>query len=408
MCENYHDRKERNQLEATMDFRFTDEDEEFRGEVRNFLEAELAKGSFEVHSDAWLCGFSPEFSRKIGGKGWIGLCWPKEYYGKGKSHIHRLVLTEELLRYGAPAAAHWFGDRQMGPSIIRHGSAEQKEYFLPRIARGEAYFGIGMSEPDAGSDLASVKTYAVEGGDDYVIEGQKVWTSKAHYVEYLYLVVRTDHDAPKHKGISEFIVDMRLPGIEVRPLRDMTGAHHYCEVFFDNVRLPKTSLIGKKNQGWYQITSQLDYERSGIERLMTNYPVYQDLIEYVKKAKPHHPPTEEKVVRDRLADLEVRYEVGRLLTYRVAWVLDQGRSPTYEAAMAKTFCTAFEQYLARVATQILGAYGQLRQGSKWVPPEFRESATESYLFSPGYSLQGGTSEILKSIVALRGLQLPTV
>jgi len=390
-----------------MDFRFTDEEEEFRKEVRDFLEGELGKGSFEVHSDAWLCGFSPEFSRKLGEKGWIGLCWPKEYHGKGKSYIHRLVLTEELLRYGAPAAAHWFGDRQMGPSIIRHGSAEQKEYFLPRIAQGEACFGIGMSEPDAGSDLASVKTRAVEDGDDYLIDGQKVWTSGAHHVDYLYLVARTDPDAPKHKGISEFIVDMKLPGIEVRPLVDMTGAHHYNEVFFDNMRVPKTSLVGEKNRGWYQITAQLDYERSGIERLMTNYPIYRDLIEYVKKAKRRGIPlAEEQVVRHKLADLQVQYEVGRLLTYRVAWVLDQGRLPNYEAAMAKAFCTAFEQHLAKVATQILGAYGQLRQGSKWVPPEFRESATESYLFSPGYSLQGGTSEILRNIVALRGLGLP--
>jgi len=390
-----------------MDFRFTDEEVEFRKEVRDFLEGELRNSSFEVHSDAWLCGFSPEFSRKMGEKGWIGLCWPKEYYGKGKSYIYRLVLTEELLRCGAPAAAHWFGDRQMGPSLIRHGSAEQKEYFLPRIARGEAYFGIGMSEPDVGSDLASVKTRAVEDGDDYVIDGQKVWTSGAHYVDYLYLVARTDPDAPKHKGISEFIVDMKLPGIEVRPLVDMTGAHHYNEVFFNNVRVPKRMLVGEKNRGWYQIAAQLDFERSGIERLMTNYPLYRDLIEYVKNTKRRGAPlAEERVVRHKLADLQVQYEVGRLLTYRVVWVLDQGRLPNYEAAMAKAFCTEFEQRLAMVATQIPGTYGQLRQGSKCVPPEFRESATESYLFSPGYSIQGGTSEILKNIVALRGLGLP--
>lgn len=390
-----------------MDFRFTEEEEAFRKEVRGFLEEELRKGSFEVRSDAWLCGFSPEFSRKIGEKGWIGLCWPEEYYGKGKSYVYRMVLTEELLRYGAPVAAHWFADRQIGPSIVRHGSTEQKDYFLPRISRGEIYFGIGMSEPDAGSDLASLKTRAMEDGDDYVIDGQKVWTSGAHYVDYLYLVARTDPDAPKHKGISEFIVDMKLPGIEIRPLMDMTGAHHYSEVFFDNVRMPKTSLVGEKNRGWYQIAAQLDYERSGIERLMTNYPLYQDLVDYVKKTKRRGIPlAEESVVRHKLADLQVQYEVGRLLTYRVAWVLDRGHLPNYEAAMAKAFCTEFEQRLAKVATQILGPYGQLRQGSKWVPPEFRESAAESYLFSPGYSIQGGTSEILRNIVALRGLGLP--
>jgi len=389
-----------------MDFRFTDEEEAFRKEVREFLEGELRKGSFQVRSDNWLFGFSPEFSCKLGEKGWIGLCWPKEYYGKGKSYTYRLVLTEELLRYGAPAAAHWFGDRQMGPSIIRHGSEDQKHFFLPRIASGEAYFGIGMSEPEAGSDLASLKTRAVEDGDDYVINGQKVWTSGAHHVDYLYLVARTDPEAPKHKGISEFIVDRKLRGIEVRPVVDMTGANHFSEVFFDNVRVPKTMLVGEKNRGWYQIAAQLDYERSGIERLMSNYPLYQDLIKYVKNRKRTAIQVEEQVLRHTLADLQVQYEVGRLLIYRVVWVLDQGRLPNYEAAMAKVFCTAFEQRVAQVATRILGAYGQLRQGSKWIPDEFRESATESYLLSPGYTLRGGTSEILRNIVALRGLGLP--
>ncbi len=391
-----------------MDFRFTEEQEKLRQEVSQFLEEELKKGSFDVRCDAWMGGYAPEFSRKLGERGWIGLCWPKDCYGQGKSYMDRMVLTEELLHYGAPAAAHWFADRQMGPSIIRHGSDEQKEYFLPRIARGEIVFGIGMSEPEAGCDLASLRTKALEDGDSYVINGQKVWTSGAHHIDYLYLIARTDPDEPRHKGISEFIVDMHLPGIDVRPLIDMTGGHHYNEVFLDSVRVPKSSLVGGINRGWYQIAEQLDYERSGVERLMTNYPLYQDLIEYAKQTKYGGKPlAEQPTVRHKLADLTVKYEVGRLLTYRVAWVLDQGRLPTTEAAMAKTFCTAFEQHLAHMATQLPGLYGQLRQGSKWIPPAFRESAAESYLFSPGYTIQGGTSEILRNIIAIRGLQLPT-
>ena len=391
-----------------MEFRFTEEQEKLRQEIRQFLEVEIKNGSFEVHCDAWMGGYSPEFSRKIGQRGWIGLCWPREWYGQGKSYMDRMVLTEEIVRYGAPAAAHWFADRQMGPSIIRHGSDEQKEYFLPRIARGELVFGIGMSEPEAGCDLASLRTKATEDGDSYILNGQKVWTSGAHHIDYLYLVARTDPDAPRHRGISEFIVDMHLPGIEVRPLIDMTGGHHYNEVFLDNVRVPRSSMVGEINHGWYQIAEQLDYERSGVERLMTNYPVYQDLIEYAKQTSHDGKPlAEQPTVRSRLADLTVRYEVGRLLTYRVAWVLDQGRPPTTEAAMAKAYCTSFEQYMAHVATQLPGLYGQLRQGSKWIPPAFRESAAESYLFSPGYTIQGGTSEILRNITAIRGLQLPT-
>ena len=391
-----------------MDFRFTGEQENLRQEVRQFLEGELKNGTFEVRCDAWMGGYSPEFSHKIGERGWIGLCWPEECYGKGKSYIDRMVLTEEIVRYGAPAAAHWFADRQMGPSMIRHGSDEQKQYFLPRIARGELVFGIGMSEPEAGCDLASLRTKATEDGDSYIINGQKVWTSGAHHIDYLYLVARTDPDVAKHKGISEFIVDMHLPGIEVRPLIDMTGGHHYNEVFIDNVRVPKSSLVGEINRGWYQIAQQLDYERSGVERLMTNFPLYQDLIEYAKHTgHGSKPVAKQPIVRSKLADLTVEYEVGRLLTYRVAWVLDQGRLPTTEAAMAKAFCTAFEQHLAHTATQIPGLYGQLRQGSKRIPPVFRESAAESYLFSPGYTIQGGTSEILKNIIAIRGLQLPS-
>lgn len=391
-----------------MEFRFTEEQEKLRQEIRQFLEEELKNGSFEVHCDAWMGGYSPEFSRKIGQRGWIGLCWPREWYGQGKSYMDRMVLTEEIVRYGAPAAAHWFADRQMGPSIIRYGSDEQKEYFLPRIARGELVFGIGMSEPEAGCDLASLRTKATEDGDSYILNGQKVWTSGAHHIDYLYLIARTDPDAPRHRGISEFIVDMHLPGIEVRPLIDMTGGHHYNEVFLDNVRVPRSSLVGEINRGWYQIAEQLDYERSGVERLMTNYPLYQDLIEYAKQTNQGGKPlAEQPTVRSRLADLTVRYEVGRLLTYRVAWVLDQGRPPTTEAALAKAFCTSFEQYMAHVATQLPGLYGQLRQGSKWIPPAFRESAAESYLFSPGYTIQGGTSEILRNITAIRGLQLPT-
>jgi len=391
-----------------MDFSFNREQEDFRKQVVQFLEDELKQGSFEVRCDAWMGGYSPEFSHKLGRKGWIGLCWPRECYGQGKTYVDRMVLTEELLRYGAPAAAHWFADRQMGPSIIRHGNDEQKAFYLPRIVRGEIVFGIGMSEPEAGCDLASLQTRAVEENDCYVLNGQKVWTSGAHHIDYLYLVARTDPDVPKHKGISEFIVDMKLPGITVRPLIDMTGGHHYNEVFMDSVKIPKSTMVGKKNSGWSQITQQLDYERSGVERLMTNYPVYRDLIRYaVETRHGDEALAAQPVIRNSIADLAVRYDVGRLLTYRVAWVLDQGRLPTTEAALAKAYCTEFEQQLAHVATLIPGLYGHLRQKSKWVPSQFRESPAETYLFSPGYTIQGGTSEILRNIVAMRGLGLPS-
>ncbi|MFQ5827389.1 MAG: acyl-CoA dehydrogenase family protein, partial [Dehalococcoidia bacterium] len=250
-----------------MDFKLTEEQERFRQEIRGFLEEEMKAGTFQPTPDAWLEGFSPEFSRKIAQRGWIGLTWPRQYGGQERSYLDRLIYTEEVLRYGAPVCAHWPGDRQVGPSLIHYGTEEQRQEFLPQIIRGEMFFCLGMSEPEAGSDLASLRTRAEEKEDCFVINGQKVWTGSAHLADYVYLVVRTDPDVAKHKGISEFIVDMKTPGIEVRPLVDLVGMHHLNEVYFDNVRVPKSALIGQKNNGWYQIAAQLDYERSGMERL---------------------------------------------------------------------------------------------------------------------------------------------
>ncbi len=388
-----------------MDFRFTLEQENFRKEVREFLESEKKKGTYQTRCDAWIIGHDPEFSRKVAARGWIGMTWPKAYGGQGKSYLDRLVLTEELLRYGAPVAAHWFSDRQIGPSIIAFGSEEQKKDFLPRIIKGEIYVGLGMSEPEAGSDLASLKTRAVEEGDHFIINGQKVWTSGAHSFNYIYCVVRTDPTVPKHKGISELLVDLRLPGITVRPLIDMTGGHHFNEVFFDNVKVPRTALIGKKNDGFKQILAQLDYERSGMERLMANYPLFERILDYARETKKNGGTlSKDPIIRNRLAELTIEFEVGRLLIYRVAWVLSQGRVPNYEASLAKTYCCEFEQRLAAAAISVLGPYGQLREGSKWAP--LGGMAAGSYLIAPGYSLQAGTHEILRNVIAMRGLGLP--
>ena len=389
-----------------MDFGFTEEQEAFRQEVRDFLENELKQGSFEPGCDAWIQGYSPDFTKKIAEKGWIGLTWPEEYGGQGRSNIDRLILTEEILRYGAPAACHWFADRQVGRSIIAFGSEEQKRELLPKILRGEAYVGLGMSEPQAGSDLASLQTRAVEDGDDYIIDGQKMWTSCAGFMNYLYLVARTDPEAPKHRGISEFIFEADLPGITVKPTIDITGSEAWGEVFYDAVRVPKSCLIGEKNRGFYQIIHQLDFERAGLERLMGNYPLFDALIQFTRETKRNGAPiSENTLIRDKLAQLQVEFEVGRLLTYRVVLVMDQGRAPNVEAAMAKAYCTTFEQRLASVATEILGLYGQLLAESRWAP--ILGMAPQSYLGSKGYSLQAGTTEVLKNIVASRGLGLPT-
>ena len=381
-----------------MDFRFTEEQEKLRLEVRKFLKEELPRDKYPKAENQWQYGISPEFSRKVGQRGWIGITWPKKYGGQEKSYLDRLIVIEEMLRYGAPVAAHWLTERQIGPALLSHGTEDLKQEFLPRIAKGEVYFAAGLSEPEAGSDLASLQTRAVEKDDCFVIDGQKVWTSGAHECQYIYLIVRTDPEALKHKGISEIIADLSLPGVTINPLVNIAGKVHFNEVFFDDVCVPKKYLIGQKNQGWYQIVEQLDYERSGPERLMSNYPLLQDVIQYAKEVGV----SEE--IKHKLAGLEVEFEVGRLLIYRVAWLLSQGNLPNYEAAMSKAFSTSFEQKVANMATQILGLYGQLMPGSKFAPLSGR--AAFNYLDSIGYTLRGGTSEILKNIVATRGLGLP--
>ena len=262
-----------------------------------------------------------------------------------------------------------------------------------------------MSEPEAGSDLGSLQTKATEEGDSYILNGQKMWTSCARYMNYIYLVARTDPNAPKHRGISEFILPSNLPGITIRPTIDITGTEAWGEVFFDNVKIPKTALIGEKNRGFYQIVNQLDFERSGLERLMGNYPLFDAIVQFSKETKRNGELIcREPLIRDKLARLQVEYDIGRLLTYRVALVMDSGRAPNTEAAMAKAYCTAFEQHLADLSTRILGLYGQVLGDSKWAP--ISGMAPHSFLGSMGYSLQAGTSEILRNVVATRGLGLP--
>jgi len=388
-----------------MDFSLSEGQEKFRQEVSDFLEGEIKQGLWQPNCDAWIMGHDPEFTKRVSKKGWIGLTWPKEYGGQGLSFIHRLILTEEMLRYGAPAACHWFADRQIGGAIVHYGTDEQKKELLPMILKGEAYVGLGMSEPDAGSDLASLKTKATEDGDHYIIDGQKTWTSGGGTMNWIYLVARTDPDAPKHRGISEFFFETSLPGINVVPIVDITGGVHFNEVFFENVRIPKTCLIGEKNKGFYQILNQLDYERSGMERLMANYPLFEALIKYTKETKRQGKPlSEDKLIRSRLAQLEIEFEIGRLHMYRVAMVMDEGRAPNWESSMSKAYGTAFEQRLASTAIEILGLYGQLSPQSPRAP--MQGMAYHSYLSSKGYSLQAGTSEILKNILASRKLELP--
>lgn len=391
-----------------MNFDFTQEQEKFREEIRDFLKLEMEQGSFKPRQNAWMQGYSQEFSKKLSKKGWIGLTWPKEYGGQGRSYMDRVILQEEMLKAGAPLAYHYMGERQIGPALLHFGSDGLKKEFLPKILNAEKTFCIALSEPDVGSDLVSVKTTAVEKGDYYAVNGQKVWTSYGHIADYAWLLARTNLDPklPKHKTLSEFLLDMKSPGVTLRPIINILDAHNLNELFLDDVKIPKHRLIGEKDRGFGQIMEQMAYERAGIERLMQNYPVKECLIGYVKTTKRNGRYLwEDPRIRNTLATLETEFSIGRLLCYHVAWTIDQGKVPTYEASVSKAFCTQFEKRLSDTATQLMGLYGQLLPGSKWAP--YEGVASESYLLSPSYTLQGGTVEILKNIIALRGLKLQT-
>ncbi len=384
-----------------MDFRPSAEQARLRAEVREFLENDPAVAERPYPEDGWIAGWDRDFSRRVAERGWIGMTWPREHGGAARSYLDRLILTEELLLAGAPVAAHWFGDRQIGPALLAHGTQSLKRELLPRIRRAEISFCIGMSEPGAGSDLAALKTRADPDGDGFVVNGQKTWTSFAPLADFCYLLARTDADAPRHRGISELLVPMDSPGIEVRPIVDIVGESHFGELFFDEVRVPREYLIGELNRGFYQIMQQLDYERSGIERLISNFPLWRD----VKRLARESGRTRDPLWRQRIAELEIDWHVGRGLIYRVAEILSRGELPNHEAAAAKAFCTTLEQRIADLAAELAGPASQLEAGSPGAALEGR--VARALLYAPAYTIQGGTNNILRNIIATRGLGLPS-
>jgi alkylation response protein AidB-like acyl-CoA dehydrogenase len=392
-----------------MNFTFTEEQNAFRQEVRDFVNRELEAGAFSVTSKSLVGPASREFSLKMAERGWIGLTWPEQYGGKRRTSVEKMIMLEELFRVQAPIGYHFLADRQVGPAIMSFGSDWQKDFFLPSIVRADKgmSFCLLFSEPNAGSDLAAVATTAKMDGDYYVINGQKVWTSGGHEADYGWLLARTKFDSsvPGHRTCSEFIFDMKSPGVTIRPIINMAGEHNFNEVFFDDVRIHKKYLVGQENEGFKQIMAQVDYERAGIERLMQNYPIYEQLQNYIKEMdRNSHGEEYYYWVRDSMAQLEIEYQIGRLLCYYTAWTVDQGKKPTTKAAICKAFCTEYEQRLNDVATRVLGPISQIKQGVEWAP--FDVDLANSYLWAPSYTLQGGSVEILKNIIALRGLGLP--
>ncbi|MEK7682066.1 MAG: acyl-CoA dehydrogenase family protein [Chloroflexota bacterium] len=388
-----------------MDFRFTPEQDAFRKEIHDFLDAELTpEMRREMAERPEEGGFSPEFSRNLARKGLIGVAWPKEYGGKGMGYIERLIYNEEMTYAQAPVRFHHMSERQMGPSIILYGTEEQKKEFLPRITAGDLCFCAGYTEPGAGSDLASLQARAVLDGDDFVINGQKTYTSGAHMAHYIWLACRTNPDVPKHKGVSVLIVDMQSPGLTVRPLITMSGGR-FSEVFFDNVRVPRRNLVGELNQGWYIVASNLDFERSGIERVAANALLFEKLGAYVRTATVNgRRLADDPLVRNRLAETAIEFQVGRLLAYRVAWQMSQGKHPNHEASMSKVFGSELSQRVTAIALQVMGLAGQLGPGSRWAPLD--GTFLSPFLGAVSDTIRGGTSEVQRNIIASRGLGLP--
>lgn len=368
---------------------FTREQEQFRKEVRSFLHDELKKGTFQTKCDSWLSGCDPSFSKRIAQQGWIGMTWPKEYGGQERSSLDRYILTEEFLAVGAPVAAHWIADRQTGPLLLRYGTEKQKQDILPKIIKGECYFAIGLSEPNSGSDLASVRTSAekVEGG--WLVNGAKTWTSNAHLSHYMITLVRTEPFNPekKHQGLSQLIIDLNAEGVTITPIRYLTGEHHFNDVFFENVFVPDEMVVGTLGNGWVQGLAELSYERSGPERILSTFPLLSEAIEECKRQQ------NESALGEALNLVAEMWSL-RNLSIGVAKVLEEGGEVITSAALVKSIGTKFEQKVPEVIRLILDIYPRLDSENV-----LARLQAESILHSPGFTIRGGTSEVLYGILA---------
>ena len=387
-----------------MDFRFTPEQGLLRREVCAFLEKELG-----TRHDSDPVPMPPsylpakEFERKLGEKGWLARSWPFQYGGGGRPIIEQFIVEEEVARHGGPASEA-LGRVIVAPILLACSSEEQKRRYLPQMARGEISFCLGYSEPGAGSDLVSLQTRAVAQGDDYAISGRKVFTSGAEASEYCWLAARTDPTAPKHSGISVFIVPMDSPGVEVRPLINLLDKHWFNEVIFDNVRVPRANRVGEENRGWEILTSALGVERITLYRAPIHLRVLKGLLRFAKAKRDRRALFPDPRLRRGLAQLAVEFEVARLLLYRAVGIFERGEDCRAQAAMVKLFNTELAQRLYQTAVAVLGPYGTLREGSKYAP--WLGAIAHGYLSAVQDTIGAGTSEVQRDIIARRGLGLP--
>jgi hypothetical protein len=367
---------------------FSERTQALRQEIRSFIRQEKEKGAFEPKCDSWLSGYSPEFSQKLGNQGWIGMTWPKCYGGQERSAIDRYVITEELLAAGSPVAAHWIADRQTGPLLLRYGTEYQKEFFLPRIAKGECYFAIGLSEPNAGSDLAAVSLKATKVDNGWILNGSKIWTSGAHFAHYMITLCRTSPMDPesRHAGISQLITDLSAPGVTIRPILLMTGEHHFNEVVFEDVFVSDDMLVGQVGNGWKQGMAELAYERSGPERFLSTFPLLEELVNTLQLHGDERLLSQVSSATSHLWTL-------RNMSMGIAQMLEDNMSPDLTAALVKDLGTQLEKQVAELA-RLLVYSGNIELSS-----QFEKLMSQAILHSPGFTLRGGTTEILRMIVS---------
>jgi alkylation response protein AidB-like acyl-CoA dehydrogenase len=398
-----------------MNFSDTKEEAAFRLDVRSFIEDKLPREFYTPEyreryqeEEAVLDTSDPPLARwqqAIADKGWIAPHWPREYGGAGMSFVEQFIFNEEMATAGAPFVGG-LGVQLIGPTLIMYGTDEQKKQHLPGITSGKVWWCQGFSEPGAGSDLASLQTRAVRDGDEYVINGQKIWTSGAHLADWMFLLARTDSNAPKHKGISMLLLDMKSPGITVRPLISITGDHGFNEVFFEDVRTPVGNLIGEENRGWYIATTLLDFERSNIRGTVKISKTVDNLVAYVRERKDANDAgtAAHEAIRMELADRYVEGALAKMMSRRIVAIQQRGDVANYEASLNKLFFAHAEQRVYATGMKILGLYGGLYRDQKWAP--LTSQVSQGYLASTAASVYGGSNEIQKNIIATRGLGLP--
>jgi len=392
-----------------MDFRDTTEESAFRQEVRNFVTNEGPKARMgNAEGERAFYGGSKEWTKALADRHWIAPAWPKEYGGAGLSVMEQFIFNWELAEARLPRPGG-IGVGFAGPTLIVHGTEEQKKTLLPEILSGEVSWCQGYSEPGAGSDLAAIQTRAVRDGDDFVVNGQKIWTSGGHNAKWMILLARTDPDAPKHRGITYFIVDMKTPGVTVRPLINAAYTHEFNEVFFEDVRVPAKNIIGEENRGWYLAQTTLSFERSNIGGAVGARQTVEDLVTFARDNRGQGTSTlgHNDAMRHELVERFVEAGVATMMSFKIVSIqAKEGVAPGHEASVAKLYGTELNQRIQRTGMKILGMYGQMDAKSEGPTPPLKGRVKYMYLRSIANTIEGGTSEIQRNIIATRGLGLP--